>query len=255
MTTTNSAPRIACAGLDLVIAGNRILSGVSLAAAPGEFLGVIGSNGAGKTCLINVLSGAMTPTAGSVRFDGNEIRKWPPHRRARAGLGRTFQTSTLFLGRTVLENVRLAGSSRTTGFLAALPPVRRSDPGIGDAREALGAVGLSDRAEEKADALSHGERRKLELAMVIAQGATCLLLDEPMAGVNSADIHDLVEVIRALHATQGLTIVMVEHHMDVVLDLAERVAVMHHGELLAVDTPEGITANETVQSAYIGESL
>jgi branched-chain amino acid transport system ATP-binding protein len=250
MTTMDAV--LAGTAVNLVIEGHQILSDVHLEVAPGEFVAVIGPNGAGKTSLINVLSGAMTPTSGSVRLLGRDVTAEPPHRRARAGLGRTFQTSNLLLGRSLRENVRLAAGARASGFFRCLRPVRSDLRWID---EILDHVGLGRHGDRLASALSHGDRRKLELAIVLAQGSEVILLDEPMAGVNVDDVADLVELIRSVHVAQGRTIVMVEHHMNVVLDLAQRIGVMHHGALIAIGEPGDIVANETVQTAYMGEPL
>lgn len=246
---------LACEGIDLTIDGHEILSDIGLELRSGEFLAVIGPNGAGKTSLINVLSGATRPTSGAVHLLDQEATTWPPHRRAQAGLGRTFQTSNLLLGRTVLENVRLAANARRRSLRVGLRRVQSESESVTQAKEAVQWVGLDDRATRLASALSHGDRRKLELAMVLAQGSEVVLLDEPMAGVNSNDVAELVELIRRVNKSEGRSIVMVEHHMHVVLDLADRIAVMHHGRLLAVGAPDEIIANPTVQSAYVGEPL
>jgi branched-chain amino acid transport system ATP-binding protein len=245
---------LAGSGLNLVIDGHQILSDIDVEVRAGEFLAVIGPNGAGKTSLINVLNGAMSPTSGTVRLLGRDVTAEPPHRRAKAGLGRTFQTSNLLLGRTLRENVRLATRAREANFLQSLRPVARgSQTALAD--EALELVGLGSHGGRLASALSHGDRRKLELAIVLAQGSEVILLDEPMAGVNIDDVAELVELIRTVHAERRRTIVMVEHHMHVVMDLAQRIGVMHHGALIAVGEPDEIVANETVQTAYMGEPL
>ncbi|WP_328394063.1 ABC transporter ATP-binding protein [Nocardia sp. NBC_00416] len=243
------------AEVGLVIDGVRILDGVTLAVPPGELLAVIGPNGAGKTSVINVLSGALAPTSGTVRIGSVDVTGWAPHRRARAGLGRTFQTSSLFVNRTVHENLRLAAVASRLTWRTVLRPARPSAALARAVAEQLALVGLADRAEDPAGSLSHGDRRKLEMAMVLIQRPEVILLDEPMAGVNSEDIAGLVELIRTVHREQQVTIVMVEHHLHVVLELAERIAVMHEGALLAIDTPERIVADDTVQAAYVGEPL
>jgi branched-chain amino acid transport system ATP-binding protein len=246
-------PALEGASLNLVIDGHQILIDVGLEVGAGELLAIIGPNGAGKTSLINVLSGAMTPTSGSVRLLGREVTGEPPHRRAKAGLGRTFQTSNLLLGRTLRENVRLAAGARDSGFFRSLRPVPATSEVVVD--DALAQVGLGHLGSRLAAELSHGDRRKLELAIVLAQGSDVILLDEPMAGVNVDDVAELVDLIRKVHVDQGRTIVMVEHHMNVVLDLAQRIGVMHHGAMIAVGAPEEIIANQTVQTAYMGEPL
>ena len=154
----------------------------------------------------------------------------------------------------MLENVRLAAQAHLGGAASVFRTPRRTDAASARARAALEEVGMEHRADAEASGLAHGEKRKVEIAMLIAMEPRVILLDEPMAGVGSADVPALTEVIRTLHRG-GRTVLMVEHHMDVVLGLADRVAVMHHGELLAVDTPEAVMANPTVQSAYLGESV
>ena len=175
------------------------------------------------------------------------------HRRAAAGLGRTFQTSSLFPALDVLENVRLAAQAHEGRAASVFRIPRRTDAATRRAMAALEEVGMAHRADATASGLSHGEKRKVEIAMLIAMEPRVILLDEPMAGVGSADVPALTEVIRRLHRG-GRTVLMVEHHMDVVLGLADRVAVMHHGELLAADSPEAVMANPTVQSAYLGSA-
>ncbi|HEX6365431.1 MAG TPA: ABC transporter ATP-binding protein [Agromyces sp.] len=238
----------------LSIGGARILNDVSLDVPAGEMLGVIGPNGAGKTTLFNVISGVVRPTEGQVRLDGRDVTHEPIHRRSTAGLGRTFQTSSLFPGLSVLENVRLAAQAHAGGATSVFRIPRRTDAATQRAREALAEVGLEHRADAISSGLAHGEKRKVEIAMLIAMDPKVVLLDEPMAGVGSGDVPAITEVIRGLHHG-GRTVLMVEHHMEVVLGLVDRVAVMHHGELLAVDTPEAVMANPTVQSAYLGETV
>ncbi|QAY74433.1 ABC transporter ATP-binding protein [Agromyces protaetiae] len=240
--------------IGLQIGGARILKDVSLTVRQGELLGVIGPNGAGKTTLFNVVSGIVRPTEGRVLLAGRDVTGEPVHRRADAGLGRTFQTSSLFPALSVLENVRLAAQAKLGGATSVLRAPKATDAASARALDALAEVGMAGRADRVAGDLAHGEKRKVEIAMCIATEPTLILLDEPMAGVGSADVPALTEVIRALHAS-GRTVLMVEHHMDVVLGLADRIAVMHHGELLAADTPEAVMANPTVQSAYLGEGL
>jgi len=249
-------PETALSGraINLIVDGHHILIDVTVDVLPGEFLAIIGPNGAGKTSLINVLSAATPPTSGTVHLDGRDVTGLPPHRLARAGLGRTFQTSNLFLGRSLLENARLAANGRDSRLRTGFRRVRGNDPVTARARETLDLVGI-ERPDRLASELSHGERRKLELAMVLAQGASVILLDEPMAGVSADDVPELVELIRTVHREQGKTIVMVEHHMHVVLDLAQRIGVMHHGALIALGTPDEVIANQLVQTAYMGEPL
>lgn len=252
MTTTQAALDIEHIGLQ--IGGARILHDVNLQVPQGEMLGVIGPNGAGKTTLFNVISGVMTPTQGVVRLAGRSLAREPIHRRARLGIGRTFQTSSLFTGLSVLENVRMAAQTRLGGATKLFAFPRAGDAATVAAHGHLDEVDLGHHSATEAGTLSHGDKRKLEIAMLLAADPAVILLDEPMAGVSSGDVPALSDVIRRLHHG-GRTVLMVEHHMDVVLGLVDRVAVMHHGELLACDTPDAVMADERVQSAYLGNSL
>jgi branched-chain amino acid transport system ATP-binding protein len=232
---------LALAGLTWAVGGSTIVSGVDLAVGEGEFVAVIGPNGAGKTSLFNLVSGLTRATAGRVGLDGRDITGEAPFQRARRGIGRTFQSSSVFPTMTVAEHVALAAH------------VSRKRGGSTDVLE---RVRLAHKASFLASGLSHGDKRKLELAVLLAGGASRLiLLDEPMAGVSSEEVHELVDVIRALHKEEKRTVLMVEHHMDVLLGLADRVAVMHHGSLLAIDTPDKVMADARVQEAYVGEAL
>jgi branched-chain amino acid transport system ATP-binding protein len=237
--------------LSFAAGGARIVDEVSLTLPEGEFLGVIGPNGAGKTTLFNLLSGLLRPTAGQIALAGRDVTGASPERRARLGLGRTFQTSSVFDGLAVAENVRLAAAARHGG---SGTPWRRPG-GRRAAAAALEQVGLTGKAASPARSLSHGDKRKLELAILLASEPRVVLLDEPMAGVSAEDVPELIELVSRVHREQGTTTVMVEHHMDVILTLADRVAVMHHGALLACDTPARVMADETVQSTYLGEGL
>jgi len=236
-------------GLSWAVGGTTIVDDVSFDVADGEFVAVIGPNGAGKTSLFNLISGLIRPTAGSVALDGVDLGPLPPHRRARRGLGRTFQTSSVFPALTVRENVRIAAASRGS----CLRLWRRASA-FPSADAALDDVGLSQKADEPAGLLSHGDKRKLELAVLLASEPRIMLLDEPMAGVATGEVPALTELIRTIHRA-GRPVLMVEHHMEVLLGLADRVAVMHHGALLAIDTPTGVMADETVQQAYVGDPL
>ena len=250
-----ASPILATRSLGLDIGGATIVADVSLEVAEGEFLGIIGPNGAGKTSLFNLLSGLYRPTAGAVELDGDDITRRSPYRRTQAGIGRTFQISSVFPRLSSLENVRLAAEARLGGTMR----IWRRAPGVRHAVErarwALERVGLGAREGATAGALSHGDKRKLELAMVLANDPRVILLDEPMAGVSAEDVPGLVDVIRSVHDEGGKTVLMVEHHIHVVTGLAERIAVMHHGRLLAADTTENVLRNEQVQAAYLGEPL
>jgi branched-chain amino acid transport system ATP-binding protein len=232
-----------------------IVDHIDLDLAPGEFLAVIGPNGAGKTSLFNLVSGLRKPTEGTVSLAGTDITGLAPYRRARLGLGRTFQSSAVFGSLSVADNVRLAVQARRGGSMRLWRTPRMEREVAAGAAAVLDRVFLADRAGALAGTLAHGEKRKLEIALLLAGRPKVLLLDEPMAGVSAEDVPALVEVIRNLTTVEGQSVLMVEHHMDVVLDLADRVAVMHHGALLICDTPATVMANRTVQEAYLGEEL
>jgi branched-chain amino acid transport system ATP-binding protein len=250
----SASPILATRDLGLVIGGATIVTGVELEVREGELLGVIGPNGAGKTTLFNLVSGLLRPTSGRVELDGVDITGQPPFRRTRAGIGRTFQVSNVFPLLSAHENVRLAAESALGGTMRVWRLADHVREAVDRAHWALERVGLGGRGPVAAGLLSHGNKRKLELAMVLAGNSRVILLDEPMAGVSMEDVDELVELIRSVHA-EGKTVLMVEHHMEVVIGLAERIAVLHHGSLLAVDTPDAIMRDETVQQAYLGEPL
>jgi branched-chain amino acid transport system ATP-binding protein len=243
---------LATRGLSLAVGGAQLVTDLTLDVAPGELLGVIGPNGAGKTTLFNLLTGILTPTSGQVLLSGRDVTRMAPPARARLGLGRTFQTSSLFPALPVVENVRLALQARGRGSLSVVRRAARTDAAADRAREHLASVGLAHRGDVAAGSLAHGEQRKLEIALLLATDPSVVLLDEPMAGVGSGDVDELTALIGRIGREQQRTVLLVEHHMDVVLGLADRIAVLHHGRLLACDTPQAVMANETVQSAYLG---
>jgi len=248
-------PILATRNLGLDIGGANIVVDVSLEVAEGELLGIIGPNGAGKTSLFNLLSGIYRPTAGTIELAGRDITRQPTFRRTREGLGRTFQVSSVFPLLTVHENARLAAESALGGTLRLWRRASSMKSALERANAALERVGLTRYALSIAGALAHGDKRRLEIAMLLAADKPVLMLDEPMAGLSAEYVPQLVELIRSIHREERKTVLMVEHHMDVVTGLAERIAVMHHGALLACDTPAAVMANETVQSAYLGEEL
>jgi branched-chain amino acid transport system ATP-binding protein len=248
-------PILATCGLGLDIGGARIVADVSLEVREGELVGIIGPNGAGKTTLFNLLSGLVQPTAGRVELAGRDVTDDSPSLRARAGLARTFQVSSVFPVLSVRENVRLAAEASLGGTMRLWRRAARFRPALDRADWAIERVGMSDRAFWPAGALAHGDKRKLELAMALAGEPRVILLDEPMAGVSHEDVDGLVDLIRTAHKEEGVTVLLVEHRMEVVVGLAERIAVMHHGALLAFDVPEVVMRDETVQAAYLGEPL
>ena len=222
-----------------------------LAVAPGELHAVIGPNGAGKTTLIAQLSGLLRPDSGRIHFAGTDITAMPVHRRSALGLARSFQITSLFLDFSVLDNVALAVQAHA-GHSFRFWRNARSETGLRqNALAALDRVGLAARAAWPASALSHGEHRQLELAMALAGRPRMLLLDEPMAGLGPEESVAMVTMLRALKSE--LTILLVEHDMEAVFALADRITVMVDGRVIASGAPDDIRANEAVREAYLGE--
>lgn len=245
-------PALRAEGLGLQIGGATILKNVDLEVAPGTLVGVIGPNGAGKTTFFNVISGLVSPTSGRVLMNGADITRTSVPQRARAGLGRTFQTSSLFPRLSVLENVRIAAQVSLGGSYSLLRFPRRSDAATELALEKLALVGLEHRQNSAAGDISHGDKRKLEIAVLLATDAQLVLLDEPMAGVASGDVPGLIDTIRRMQVEKGCTVLMVEHHIEALMGLVDRVAVMYAGSIIAFDTPQAVMADPLVQSAYLG---
>jgi branched-chain amino acid transport system ATP-binding protein len=237
------------------IGGVSIVEGVSLDIADGEFIVVIGPNGAGKTTLVNLLSGVAQPSAGTIALYDRDITHAPPYERARQGLGRTFQTSSVFNALSALENVRLAAQAYLGGSGAIWRLADANAEALARSYDALDAVGLGERVHAAAAALSHGEKRKLDLAILLCLEPRVVVLDEPTAGMAVEDVPEILELVSSMHRKRGATVIMVEHRLDLVSQFADRMAVMHHGALLAFDTPARVIANETVQTAYLGDPL
>jgi branched-chain amino acid transport system ATP-binding protein len=257
MTQTSSKPGgagdtvLAVTGLGWGVGGLVILEGIDLSVASGEFVSVIGPNGAGKTSLINLISGVYRPRNGSVEIFGHDVTGLRPADRTRLGIGRTFQTSSLFPGLSVVENARLAAQAEIGGSLNFVSVPEPGDAASLRALESLELVGLLDRADAPVGELSHGDKRKLELAVVLSAKPGVLLLDEPTAGVSVEETGPLVELIQSVHKS-GTAIVMVEHRMEFVVDVSQRVAVMHEGRLLTVGEPSEVMADARVRTAYLG---
>ena len=263
-TAEATRPALALAGLGWRVGGRTVLEQVDLEVRPGELLAVIGPNGAGKTSLFNLITGLSRPSSGRILVHGRDVTALPAHRRVRHGLGRTFQTSSVLPGLSVAQNAELAAQAAISGPYGSLKPWSRIGPRARQAAaEALGRTRLGADARRPAGSLSHGGKRKLELAILLAGQAArpahasagqVLLLDEPMAGMAVEEVPELTALIREIQIG-GASILMVEHHMEVVLGLAERIAVLHHGALLACDVPAVITENPVVREAYLGEPL
>jgi branched-chain amino acid transport system ATP-binding protein len=218
----------------------------------GEIHAVIGPNGAGKTTLVAQLAGELAPDAGTIRFAGHDITHDPPARRAVRGLARSFQVTTVFPEFSVLDNVALAVQARAGHSFHFWRPARR-DPALREPTRAyLAEVGLADRADVAAGILAHGEKRALELAMVLAMRPRLLLLDEPMAGMGPEDSARMVQLLARLKGQ--LTVLLIEHDMDAVFALADRITVLVYGRAIATGTPEAIRQDPAVLAAYLGDA-
>ena len=236
--------------------GLTAVGGVSFRVEPAEILSVIGPNGAGKTTLFNMLTGIYEPTEGSATLVGRTLTRLKPHQTVEAGLARTFQNIRLFGSMTAIENVMVGRHSRTRGgFWAALLPGRAGraeEQAIADrAYEELKFVGLAARANQQAASLSYGDQRRLEVARALATDPRLVLLDEPAAGMNPQETTTLVALIRAIQV-RGVTVVLIEHDMGLVMNLSDRIVVMNFGQKIADGSPEEVRANPEVVAAYLG---
>ena len=232
--------------------GLAAVNAVSLEVKMGELHAVIGPNGAGKSTLINMLSGDLPPTSGRVSIDGRDVTGFAAHQISRMGVGRSYQKTNVFLSFTAFENCRLAAQSRQKSSMRFFRPAATLAEVNRTAEEALAVAGLEARAESPASALSHGEQRQLEIAMTLATRPKLLLLDEPLAGMGADESSSMVALLKRLVQTHA--ILLVEHDMDAVFALADRLTVMVDGQVLASGRPAEIRANAEVQEAYLGES-
>jgi len=237
------APLLQVDGLSKHFGGVQAVRGVSFALAEGEIVGLIGPNGAGKTTLVNLVTGVLTANDGRVTFRGEDVTRQRPNEAARRGLARTFQIVQPFPQMTVLENV-------TAGALFAGGATSRAEAEA-QAREHLAFVGLAAQADHSAASLTLPSRKRLELAKSLAMRPKVLLLDEVNAGLNSSEIDGALALIRSI-AARGVTILLIEHLMKVVLSLSQRVMVLHHGELIASGDPQAVVNDERVIEAYLG---
>lgn len=233
--------------------GLRAVDDVSLTVERGEIHAVIGTNGAGKSTLINVLCGEIEPTSGRVELMGRDVTRWTQPRRAQAGLGRSYQRTTIFPNFTVRENCRLSAQAKLQKPWAWLTPAVRCELSASAAQNALQRTGLASLADAVAATLSHGAKRQLEIAMCLATAPQILLLDEPLAGMDSEETERMLELLNELKV--GHAILLVEHDMDAVFRVSNRITVMVNGRVLASDTPQAIRANAEVQEAYLGAHL
>ncbi|MFN8531844.1 MAG: ABC transporter ATP-binding protein [Anaerolineae bacterium] len=229
------------------------IADVSLQVERGATHSIIGPNGAGKTTLFNLLNGKYRPTSGHVLMNGQDITHTPVYRRVHQGMGRSFQITNIFPNLTVLENVRLAAQALGQGNFQLIRRAESFHTYIERAEHALETVGLLPLAHSPANVLPHGGKRKLELAILLAADPAIMLLDEPTAGMASEQVPELIETIGAIRQKGGKTIVMVEHNMNVVMNISDRITVMHLGQVLSEGTPLEIAKDDTVQRVYLGE--
>jgi branched-chain amino acid transport system ATP-binding protein len=223
--------------------GLRAVDDISFELGAGEIVSLIGPNGAGKTTLFNLLTGQLAPSHGQILFDGQDIGRLRPHQRARLGLGRTFQIAQTLTSMTVLENAMIGAFLHHAGLSVA----------AAQAMTALEAVGLAPRAAERADALTLGERRRLEVARALAMQPRVMLLDEVMAGLNQTEVEEIIDMVRRLNS-QGMTFLVIEHNLKVVRAFSRRVIVLNRGRMLAQGSAEEVLASPDVITAYLGKS-
>ncbi len=253
---SDAAARDVCLALDGVskrFGSLSVLEDVSFTIHAGERCGIIGPNGAGKSTLFNIVAGELPTSAGSVRLLGSDVTRWSAHARARRGLARTFQTTTLFPKLTVVENLVLALQAHSGERFALLAPRSRYRARDAEAHELLERVGLAARGATPVDALGYGQKRQIEILLAVAQRPRLLLLDEPTAGLAPGDASLVTEMLK--REQSGLTMVLIEHDMGVVFDVVERLIVLHHGRVVADGPLEAIRGDANVQEIYLGGKL
>lgn len=248
-----SEPILSCHKLHKDFGGIAATSDVDLDLMPGEIHAVIGPNGAGKTTLIAQLSGDLMPDSGRIMFEGRDITRLAPYRRSLLGLARSFQITSVFMNMSVRDNVALAVQAHQGHSYRFWQPAQRDRALIEPAREALDKVRLGDREDVIASALSHGERRQLEIAMALATNPKVLLLDEPMAGMGVEESAAMVTTLKRLKGAQPM--LLIEHDMDVVFALADRITVLVYGQVIATGKPKAIRNDKAVRKAYLGDAV
>jgi branched-chain amino acid transport system ATP-binding protein len=231
--------------------GLKVLFGIDLKLEQGDRHAIIGPNGAGKSTFFNVITGKYVPSRGKITFNGKDITGLPPHRIARLGLARSFQVTNIFQAMTVFENVRNAVLSRNGKRHSIFPSLAKMRNISAETERILDQIGLLDRRDELAGELAHGHQRALEIGMTIAMDPVLILLDEPTAGMSSKESRETVKLIEKI--TEGKTLLIVEHDMDVVFSLANGITVIYYGQVLASGSPEKIRNDQSVKDAYLGE--
>jgi branched-chain amino acid transport system ATP-binding protein len=255
---SSAVPLLAVDGVSCHFGGIMAVDRVSFSVLRGELFGLIGPNGAGKTTLFNLVTGLTVPSSGRVRFQQDDITGLPPHRVAARGIARTFQNVRLFGELSALDNVRIARHVRTRSGLVSgvlgLRAARREERATRERAQALLVlVGLADRSDDRARNFSYGDQRRLEIARALALEPELLLLDEPAAGMNPGEKRALSDLIRGVWARLGLTILLIEHHVPLVMDLCTRIAVLNFGQLIALGAPAEVKKNPAVIEAYLGD--
>ena len=250
-TTTQPAALLRAAALTRRFGGLAAVDQVSLEVRSNEIHALIGTNGAGKSTLVNMLSGELAPSGGTLHMDGADITGWSQARRARAGIGRSYQRTTIFPAFSLLENCRLAAQAAAQRPWHLWQAAARCPSSLATAWRALEAAGLLERAAARAGEVSHGQQRQLEVAMCLATAPRILLLDEPLAGMGAEETERMLTLLETLRASHA--IVLVEHDMDAVFRVADPVTVMVNGKVIASDTPARIRCDPAVRTAYLGD--
>ncbi len=245
-------PALSVSDISKAFGGLRAVDGVGLCLAPGERRALIGPNGAGKTTLFNLISGDLPPSEGRITLFGRDVTHLPPHRRAALGLARTYQITNLFPNLRVLENLLLAVQALERTKLSLVRPITSYRRLYARARAILDSVGLVDTESEVVRNLSHGEQRQMEVAMALACRPRLLLLDEPTAGLSLAESRLMTALLRRLDA--GITLLVIEHDMDVAFALTDRVTVLHNGTVVADGSRDEVKANPLVREIYLGSA-
>ena len=243
-------PALTLTELSKAFGGLKAVEKVALSVAPGERRALIGPNGAGKTTLFNLISGDLPPSGGRITLFGRDVTYLPPHRRAALGVARTYQITNLFPSLTVLENLVLAVQGLERTKLVLLRPITSYTHLYARARTVLESVGLGDKEGEVVKNLSHGEQRQMEIAMALAGRPRLLLLDEPAAGLSPAESRMMTELLKRLNS--GITLIVIEHDMDVAFALTDRVTVLHNGSVVADGSRDEVKANPLVREIYLG---